>query len=92
MKTLIYCQIPPVIAAIEKSGIAALRGAFSLAALVFVLVGILIFRRRHQLFDRDLAVVNDGREARDNRMELIALVWGGLTILVVGILIDVWRA
>jgi len=92
MKTLIYYQIPPVIAAIEQSGIAALRGAFSLAALVFVLVGILIFRRRHQLFDRDLAVVNDGREARDNRMELIALVWGGLTILVVGILIDVWRA
>jgi hypothetical protein len=92
MKTLIYHQIPPVIAAIEQSGIPALRGAFSLAALVFVLVGILIFRRRHLLFDRDPSVVNDEREVRDDRIQLLVLVWGGLTTLVVGILIDVWRA
>ena len=92
MKTLIYHQLTPVIAAIEQSGIPALRGAFSLAAIVFVLVGILIFRRRHQFFDRDLAVLNDDREVRDDRTQLIVLVWSGLTILVLGILIDVWRA
>jgi hypothetical protein len=92
MKTLICLQITPLIAAIEQSGIPALRGAFSLAALVFVLVGILIFRRRRLLFDRDLSVVNDEREVRDDRIQLLVLVWGGLTILVVGILIDVWRA
>jgi hypothetical protein len=91
MKTLIY-HLSPVIAAIEQSGIPALRGAFSLAALVFVLVGILIFRKRHLLFDRDPSVVNDEREVRDDRIQLLVLVWGGLTTLVVGILIDVWRA
>jgi hypothetical protein len=91
MKTLIY-HLSPVIAAIEQSGIPALRGAFSLAALVFVLVGILIFRRRHLLFDRDPSVVNDEREVRDDRIQLLVLVWGGLTTLVLGILIDVWRA
>ena len=91
MKTLISHQILPFVAAIEQAGIPALRGAFSIAALVFVLAGILIFRKRHQLFDRDPAVVNDEREVRDDRIQLFVLVWGGLTTLVVGILIDVWR-
>jgi hypothetical protein len=91
MKTLISHQIVPIVAAIEQAGIPALRGAFSIAALVFVLVGILIVRNRHHLFDRDLIVVNDEREVRDDRIQLFVLVWGGLTTLVVGILIDVWR-
>jgi hypothetical protein len=92
MKTLICHQITPLMAAIEQTGVPALRGAFSIAALVFVLAGILIFRNRHQLFDRDPTVVNDEREVRDDRIQLLILVWGGLTTLVVGILIDVWRA
>ena len=92
MKTLISHQITPIIAAIEQAGVPALRGAFSIAALVFVLAGILIFRKRHQLFDRDPTVVNDEREVRDDRIQLFVLVWGGLTTLIVGILIDVWRA
>jgi hypothetical protein len=92
MKTLISHQITPIIAAIEQAGVPALRGAFSIAALVLVLGGILIFRKRHQLFDRDPTVVNDEREVRDDRIQLFILVWGGLTTLVVGILIDVWRA
>ena len=92
MKTLISHQITPIIAAIEQAGVPALRGAFSIAALVFVLAGILIFRRRHQLFDRDPTVENDEREVRDDRIQLIVMVWGGLTTLIVGILIDVLRA
>jgi hypothetical protein len=93
MKTLISYQIvTPIIAAIEQTGVPALRGAFSIAALVFVLAGILIFRKRHRLFDRDLTIVNDEREVRDDRIQLIVLVWGGLTTLIVGILIDVFRA
>jgi hypothetical protein len=91
MNTLINHQIVPIVAAIEQAGIPALRGAFSVA-LVFVLAGILIFRNRHRLFDRDPAVVNDEREVRDDRIQLLMMVWGGLTTLVVGILIDVWRA
>jgi len=85
-------QILPVIAAIEQTGIPALRGAFTLLAFVLVLVGILIFRRRHQLFDRDPAVQNDVGEVRDDRIQLIAMVWGILTTLILGILIDVLRA
>jgi hypothetical protein len=85
-------QIIPIIAAIEETGIPALRGAFSILALAIVLVGILIFRRRHQLFDRDPAVQNDTREVRDDRIQLLVMVWGGLAILILGILIDVLRA
>ena len=92
MKTLISHQIIPVIAAIEQAGVPALRGAFSIAALVFVLAGILIFRKRHQLFDRDPNVENDVREVREDRIQLFVMVWGGLTTLIVGILIDVLRA
>ena len=92
MKTLISYQIIPIIAAIEQAGVPALRGAFSIAALVLVLVGILIFRRRHQLFDRDATVENDVREVRDDRIQLVIMVWGGLTTLIVGVLIDILRA
>ena len=88
----IALQVTPVIAAIEQAGVPALRGAFTLAALVLVVAGIVIFRRRHQLFDRDPTVVNDEREVRDDRIQLLVLVWGGLTTLIVGILIDVLRA
>jgi hypothetical protein len=89
---MISHQIVPIVAAIEQTGVPALRGAFSIAAFVFVLAGIVIFRNRHRLFDRDLAVVNDEREVRDDRIQLFVMVWGGLTTLIVGILIDVWRA
>ncbi|MEY2489787.1 MAG: hypothetical protein QOC70_1729 [Verrucomicrobiota bacterium] len=92
MKTLISHQIIPVIAAIEQAGVPALRGAFSIAALVVVLAGILIFRKRHQLFDRDPNVENDVREVRDDRIQLLVMVWGGLATLIIGVLIDVWRA
>jgi len=92
MKTLISHQIIPVIAAIEQAGVPALRGAFSIAALVLVLAGILIFRRRHQLFDRDPTVEVDAREVRDDRIQLFVMVWGGLTTLIVGVLVDVFRA
>jgi LPXTG-motif cell wall-anchored protein len=92
MKTLMSHQIIPIIAAIEQTGIPALRGVFSFLALVLLLAGILIFRRRRQLFDRDPAVENDTGEVRHDRIQLIVLVWGGLTTLIVGILIDVLRA
>jgi hypothetical protein len=78
-------------AAIEQTGLPALRGAFSLLALVLVLVGMLIFRRRHLLFDRDAVVRDDVGEVRDDRIQLVVMVWGGLTTLIVGILIDVLR-
>jgi hypothetical protein len=54
--------------------------------------GILIFRRRHQFFDRDPNVENDVPVVRHNRMEEILLVWSGLTLVLIAILYQVWSA
>jgi hypothetical protein len=81
-----------VIAMIEQAGVPALRVGFTLAVIVFALAGVFIWRRRHQFFDRDPNVENDVPVARHNREEEILLVWGGLTLVLVSILHQVWRA
>jgi hypothetical protein len=83
---------PLVIAVIEQAGIPALRIAFTLAVIVFLFGGITIFRRRHQLFDRDPNVENDAPVVRPNRMEEILLVWSGLLLVLIAILYQVWLA
>jgi hypothetical protein len=85
-------QVIAFVAAIEQAGIPALRVAFSIAVLVFLYGGVLIFRRRHQFFDRDPNIDNDVPVVRHNRMEEILLVWTGLTTVLVVILIQVWSA
>jgi hypothetical protein len=92
MNTLISHHVIPLVAAIEQAGIPALRVAFSIAVLVFLYAGFLIFHKRHQLFDRDPNVENDVKEVRDDRMQLILFVWGGLTIVLISILIQAWSA
>jgi hypothetical protein len=89
---LISNQIIAFVAVIEQVGVPALRIAFSVAVAVFLFAGILIFRRRHQLFDRDPNVDNDVPVVRHNRMEEILLVWAGLTTVLIFILIQVWLA
>ena len=91
MKTLISDQIIAFIAVIEQAGIPALRVAFSIAVLVFLFGGVLIFRRRHQLFDRDPNVENDVPVVQHNREEAILFVWSGLTLVLISILYQVWR-
>ncbi len=81
-----------VIAAIEQAGVPALRVAFSLAVIAFLLAGFFIFRRRHQFFDRDPSVENDVPEVRHDRMQEILMVWSGLTLVLIAILYQVWRA
>jgi hypothetical protein len=81
-----------VIAIIEQVGVPALRVAFTIAVTIFLFAGIFIWRRRHQFFDRDPNVQNDTPAVRHNRAEEILLVWGGLTTVLVFILIQVWRA
>jgi len=49
-----------------------------------------IFRKRHQLFDRDSNVENDFAVTRHNRLEGILFVWGGLTLVLISILYQVW--
>ena len=53
MNILVTYQVMAFMAVIEQAGIPALRVAFTIAVIVFLLGGISIFRRRHQFFDRD---------------------------------------
>ena len=81
-----------MIPVIEQAGVPALRVAFTIAVIIFLLGGVLIFRRRHQFFDRDPRVENDVPEVRHNRMEEVLMVWSGLTLVLIVILYQVWRA
>jgi hypothetical protein len=83
---------PLILAAIEQSGIPALRAAFTVAVIIFLFAGVFIWRRRHQFFDRDPNVENDVPVVRQNREEAILFVWGGLTLALISILYQVWRA
>ena len=80
------------LAVIEEAGIPALRIAFTIAVIVFLLGGISIFRKRHQFFDRDPDVDNDVPVVRRNREEAIMFVWGGLTLVLLYVLDQVWSA
>jgi hypothetical protein len=82
----------PLILAIEQSGIPALRVAFTVAVAIFLFAGVFIWRRRHQFFDRDPNVENDVPAVRHNREEAILFVWSGLTLALLSILYQVWRA
>lgn len=79
-----------ILAAIEQAGLPALRVAFTIAVLIFLSAGIFIWRRRHQFFDRDPSVDNDVPVVRHNREELILFIWGGLTLVLISILYQVW--
>jgi hypothetical protein len=92
MNTLVTNKVTAFIAVIEQAGLPALRVAFSVAVLVFLLAGVFIFRRRHQFFDRDPNVDNDVPVVRHNREEEILFVWSGLMLVLIAILYQVWRA
>ena len=90
MNILVTYQVMAFMAVIEKAGIPALRVAFTIAVIVFLFGGYVIFRKRHQFFDRDPNVPNDVPVVRHNRLEEILFVWGGLTIVLISILYQVW--
>jgi len=92
MNMLVICRVTPFIALIEQVGVPAPRIAFTIAVIIFLIGGILIFRSRHRFFDRDPNVENDVPVVRHNRMEEILFVWGGLTLVWIAILYQVWRA
>ena len=92
MNTLATDQLTSSIAVIEQAGVPAHRIAFTLAVIIFLFGGVLIFRRRHQFFDRDPNVENDVLVVRHNPMEEILFVWTGLTLILIAILYQVWRA
>jgi len=78
------------LAVIERAGIPALRVAFTVAVIIFLLAGVFIFRRRHQFFDRDPDVENDVPVVRHNREEVILFVWSGITLVLIAIAYQVW--
>jgi hypothetical protein len=93
MNTLATYQIAPLIAAgIEQAGVPALRVAFTGAVIILLVVGVLIWRKRHQFFDRDPNIPDDVPVVRHNRLEETLFVWGGITTVLIFILIQVWRA
>ena len=93
MNLQIIDQLTPFVAAgIQQAGVPALRVAFTLAVAVFLFGGVILFRKRHQFFDRDPNIENDVPVVRHNRMEETLFVWGGLTTVLIFILIQVWRA
>jgi hypothetical protein len=77
-------------AVIEQAGLPALRVAFTIAVIVFLFGGYVIFRKRHQFFDRDPRVANDVRVVRHNREEVILSVWTALTLVLIYLLYQVW--
>jgi len=81
-----------MIAVIEQAGVPALRVVFTIAVVIFMFAGLFIWRRRHQFFDRDPDVENDVPVVRHNREEVILFVWGGITLMLVSILFQVWTA
>jgi hypothetical protein len=83
---LVTYRVMAFMAVIEQAGIPALRVAFTIAVIVFLFGGYVIFRRRHQFFDRDPNVANDFAVTRHNRLEGILFVWGGLTPVLISIL------
>jgi hypothetical protein len=78
------------LAVIQEAGVPALRVAFTVAVIIFLLAGVFIWRRRHQFFDRDPNIENDVSVVRHNRQEEVLMVWGGLTAVLIFILIQVW--
>jgi hypothetical protein len=92
MNTLVTNQVAAFIAVIEQQAVPALRVGFTLAVIIFLLAGVFIWRRRHQFFDRDPIVENDVPVVRHNREEEILFVWIGLTLVLLGILYQVWSA
>ena len=79
-----------MLAVIEQGGVTALRTAFTVAVVIFLLAGFFIWRKRHQFFDSDPDVENDVPVVRHNREEIILFVWGGLTLLLLCIVYEVW--
>ena len=75
---------------IEPVGKPALRIGFTIALLLVIGAGVFIYHRRDRLFGRDPEVEGDTPAVRHNRVEEIVLIWGGLTLVVLSVLYQLW--
>ena len=90
MKGLV--ETASLLGVIQPGGIFMLRIFGTLALLGFVAIGVAIYQRRHQLFDRDAEVLNDTPAARHVRLEAVLIVWAGVMLALLGVVIELWRA
>jgi hypothetical protein len=74
---------------VEAAGKPALLIVFTIAVIGMAAVGVLIYHRRHQLFDRDPQVEGDGPAPRESRLEEVIFIRGGLILVLVSILYQV---
>ena len=81
-------------AILEPAGLPALRVISIIAALIFAGIGVYIYRRRQQLFDRDpeISQGQDGPAPRHVRLELVLIVWGALMVVMLATLYGIWSA
>ena len=75
---------------IQLAGLPVLRIAFTIALLIALGAGVLIYLRRNELFSPDPEVVNDTPVVRHNRLEEVIFVLGGLTLAVLSVLYQLW--
>ena len=85
-------NITVLLAVMQPAGLFSLRIFATIAALTFAAIGVVIYRRRHQLFDRDPEVISDTPAARHVRVEAVAIVWTGVMLALLGVLFEVCRA
>jgi hypothetical protein len=78
-----------LLSVVEAAGKPALLIVFTIAVIGIAAVGVLIYHRRHQLFDRDPEVDGDGPAARHSRLEGFILIWSGLILVLVSILYQI---
>ena len=78
--------------AILEAGLPALHVISVLAAVIFAGIGVYIYRRRRELFDRDPELLDyqDGPGVRHIRLELVAIVWGALMLVMLATLYAIW--
>jgi hypothetical protein len=79
-----------MLALIKPEALPALRTAGTVFLVIFLLGGFYIFRNRHRFFDKDPDVDEDMPAVRKIRFEEVMMVWGGLTLLILVILIKLW--
>ena len=78
-----------LLSVVEAAGKPALQIVFTIAVIGIAAVGVLIYHRRHQLFDRDPEVEGDGPTSRESRLEEVIFIWGGLILVLVSTLYQI---
>ena len=80
-----------MLALISPEALPALRIVGTIFLIINLLGGVYIFRNRHRFFDQDPDVPEDIPAVRKIRVELVLMIWGVLTALIIFTLFQLWR-